>query len=968
MTNSDFTPGQRWISNTEPELGLGIIESSDFRTIRIRFPASGEIRMYAKQETPLTRVRFSQHDVLEDANKHTLLVHEAIEQDGLLTYIGEDKDGNSWQLNETQLNAGMKLNKPRDRLLNAQFDKNSSYILRVKTLNMLNTLLPSPVLGLCGPRVSLVPHQLFIAHEVSTRSAPRVLLADEVGLGKTIEAGLIIHQQLLLGRAQRILILVPETLQHQWLVEMLRRFNLRFSIFNEERCAAFDEEDENPFQTEQLVLCSIEFLQQSAKRNAQALAGQWDTLVVDEAHHLQWQPDQASPEYQTVEALSRTTPGVLLLTATPEQLGAAGHFARLRLLDPDRFYSFEEFIEEESLYEPVANAAETLQDGNELNEADIDALHLALADSNTGKELLQDLLVTGNKDQTIRNKLIKLLSDRHGTGRILFRNTRNTIKGFPQRELVSFPLTAPADYLEPILQASREAEPHSDIARFALTPERIYQMHKSDTMPAWTALDPRVDWLYRKLKELRSHKVLVICASPTTVLELEEVLRTRYGLHAAVFHEAMSIIERDRAAAYFADQEQGTPVLICSEIGSEGRNFQFSHHLLLFDLPLNPDLLEQRIGRLDRIGQKHTIQILVPYIENSAQAIMLDWYHQGINAFNKTCPAGVNVFDAVTDDLLSLLQNPAQDASKKEALIAATIPIFNDITLRLQQGRDRLLELNSFREDEALHIVQQISMQNSLIELGNYVELVFDTYGLDHEPRDNKSFVVHPSDHMLVQQFPELPEDGMTYTFDREHALVHEDQHFLSWEHPMLTAAMELILSSEQGNSTLAIIKHPSLKTGDILIEAIFRVEGTAPQKLQISRFLPPTTIRVLVDSKLNDLSHKLAFEKIVPLPVELDPYTLRQIIDSQQFKLRKMMEQAESLSQDQVPEIISDARLTMRIALQTERQRLHELQQVNPNVRNEEIEFIDHQIEQLDEYIHQTTQRLDAIRLIIAA
>ena len=79
MKNSDFTPGQRWISDSEPELGLGILEDSDFRSIRISFPASGEIRMYSKHETPLTRVRFSQHDVVEDTEKRTLLVHEISE-------------------------------------------------------------------------------------------------------------------------------------------------------------------------------------------------------------------------------------------------------------------------------------------------------------------------------------------------------------------------------------------------------------------------------------------------------------------------------------------------------------------------------------------------------------------------------------------------------------------------------------------------------------------------------------------------------------------------------------------------------------------------------------------------------------------------------------------------------------------------------------------------------------------------
>lgn len=114
----------------------------------------------------------------------------------------------------------------------------------------------------------------------------------------------------------------------------------------------------------------------------------------------------------------------------------------------------------------------------------------------------------------------------------------------------------------------------------------------------------------------RSQKVLVICAKATTALQLEQVLREREGIRAAVFHEGMSIIERDRAAARFAEEDTGAQVLLCSEIGSEGRNFQFASNLVMFDLPFNPDLLEQRIGRLDRIGRAHDIQIHVPYLKN----------------------------------------------------------------------------------------------------------------------------------------------------------------------------------------------------------------------------------------------------------------------------------------------------------------------------------------------------------------
>ncbi len=969
MTNNDFIPGQRWISDTEPELGLGVIAQADTRTVSLYFPASDENRTYAREGSPLTRVRFSQHDRIEDIDGSKIRVEEVSETDGLLTYIGEDEAGEKRRIEEGYLNHAMKLNKPRDRLFNLQLDKNSAYELRYITLNRLHSLLPSPIRGLAGARVSLVPHQLFIAHELASRSAPRALLADEVGLGKTIEAGLILHQQYLNGRARRILIMVPETLQHQWLVEMLRRFNLRFSIFNEQRCASLAHENENPFHSEQLVLCNQNFLQENPLRREQILAGNWDTLVVDEAHHLQWHTGKASPEYELVEALSKVTPGVLLLTATPEQLGTEGHFARLRLLDPDRFFNLDEFLAEETLYAPIAHAVEDLQDSGHLNEVNRQALTLALADSPQALELLERLTDTKEKDRIEAAEiLIQLLRDRHGTGRILFRNSRNTIKGFPPRELQSFALEAETSYLETVVQATKNAEPHVDIARFALTPERIYQEHKQDHERDWVDRDPRVDWLYQTIKSLRGKKILVICASAATVLELEAALRQRHGLHAAVFHEAMSIIERDRAAAWFADMEEGVQTLLCSEIGSEGRNFQFAHHLIMFDLPLNPDLLEQRIGRLDRIGQKHAIQILVPFIKDSAQAIMLDWYHQAIDAFTRTCPAGQSVYQQVETDLLCLLQQPQDSAAAKQALLQQTRPLYQEISTRLQQGRDRLLELNSFRENEARQIVSLLEKQDQDCTCADYMQLVFDTYGVDYEQHDFKSHVAHPSDHMLIHHFPELPAEGLTLTYSRKHALVHEDQHFMSWEHPMVTGVMDLILSSEQGNAALAICKHPKLKTGDILLETLFRIEAAAPRQLQIAHFLPPQLIRLLLDARFNDHSDVIPITELEALAVDLDAYTLRQIIDNQQDSLRKIIEHAEAQAADQLPLILDSHTTLMQKRLGQEIQRLQELQRINPNVRDEEIAFLENQRSQLTDYMQQTGLRLDALRLIIAA
>ena len=171
----------------------------------------------------------------------------------------------------------------------------------------------------------------------------------------------------------------------------------------------------------------------------------------------------------------------------------------------------------------------------------------------------------------------------------------------------------------------------------------------------------------------------MICASAETALELEQALRTQQGIRAAVFHEGLSIVERDRAAAYFAVSDGGAQVLICSEIGSEGRNFQFSHHLILFDLPLNPDLLEQRIGRLDRIGQQHTTEIHVPYMRGTAQEIMFRWYQEALEAFEHTCPTGHALFVQVKARLLNALCNVETGMRELPALIATTADLRREL-------------------------------------------------------------------------------------------------------------------------------------------------------------------------------------------------------------------------------------------------------------------------------------------------
>ncbi len=933
----NFISGQRWISNTESELGLGLILDVEFNRVTVLFLACDEKRIYAIDNAPLTRVRFSVGDTIESVDEEKLIVLKIIDQEGILTYICQNEDDDTIELDEMELNHHSQFNKPQDRLFTGQTDPNAWFSLRYETWQRLEQHAQSPVKGLLGGRAALIPHQIFIAHEASNRAAPRIMLADEVGLGKTIEAGLILHHRLINGLSKRILIIVPESLLHQWLVEMLRRFNLHFSIFDELRCLSelgdngFDEEEDvynqaNPFLSEQFVLCSQSFFSDYPNRQEQALDAGWDMVIVDEAHHLEWSENAPSDDYLFVEQLSQISPSLILLTATPEQLGKESHFARLRLLDPNRFYSFSAYLEEEESFEPVANAAKSLLANKPLTHKELEALTQLLKDDNVDKILHQ--LDDEQTAPQARQTLINILLDHHGTGRILFRNSRQTVQGFPQREYFGYSLS-------------------------------------SDTTEGTLQEDERYLWLVDKIKHLSGQKALLICKHAQTAIDLELILKHRAGIPSAVFHEEMSIIERDRAAAYFADTESNARLLICSEIGSEGRNFQFLHHLILWDLPQNPDLLQQRIGRLDRIGQKHIIQIHVPYLENTPQAILYRWYDEGLNAFSANNSAAQQVADMLHLELNTLLTE--NDPAQLDTFIEKTKKLSKDIEIQLHQGRDQLLELNSCRKDIADDFIAQLRTYENENTLWDYMEAVFDCYGVDTEEVSSDTHTITPSEHLRCETFPYLnQEDGLTVTVSRAQALAREDLQFLTWEHPLVTASMDMVLSSDTGNASISTIKHPDLKAGQFLLECLFVIEHSAPAELQLGRFLPNTPIRVLINQVQKDVTEEFPHHSLIDSGIPFDKHAITLFLGKQRALLLKLLGFAQAQAQEKRDILCERATQLMLDSLTNEIKRLVRLKKVNPSITQHEIETLKDMTLLIHENIQIAQLRLDAVRFII--
>jgi len=895
--------GQRWVSDTEPELGLGIILKANHSSADISFPAAKETRCYALESAPIRRVSFTKGEFITciDGVDYEVL---GIEEDkGIISYITKSKS-----IVESQLSDTMSFYSPFDRLHASIIDDPYLFKLRTEARYRDYALRRSPVRGYVGMRGDIIPHQISIASELCKRLHPRALLSDEVGLGKTIEACLVMHQLHLTGRAERILIILPEPLVNQWFVELLRKFNLLFSIFDEERCLSIEQADEsNPFIDSQLVIASLDFFTQHTERAAQALEASWDLLIIDEVHHVEWLPDSTSNEYNLIESFSNSIPSVLLLSATPQQLGIDSHFGRLRLLDPQRFSSLNEFQTSSANYEELAQLIERITTVDELPLADIEWLEKNSDSFNI------DVL---KKSPQERRELVDQLLDRFGIGRVMFRNTRDHLEGFPKR-----------------------------IPHFTEIPESADSQKE------------KLSWLINLLKSHSSEKFLLITKYKETVENLITELHHEIKIDVAAFHEDLSLNQRDRNAAFFAKPE-GARLLICSEIGSEGRNFQFCHHLIMWDLPDHPELLEQRIGRLDRIGQTTDINLHIPYIENSPNALLAKWYHEGLAAFEKTVKGADEIFNQ-----MELLLNDAKTdftLHKLNKLVVETNKVREQIQSKLSRGYDKLLELQSNRSRQTKSIIKKIAQADDSIDLEKFLVKLWDHFRLDVEELGNSSYFLKPG-HVITDAFPNIPDQGITVTFRREIARSREDIGFISMDHPITRASFDLFLGSEAGNTSF--ISWQAGKEKALILEALYLFESIAPSHLHIDRFMPPTPVRVVIDHEGNDLS--------------TDPTILT--LNQPSGNIRKLM-QLEKIRKELVPQLKNSAlsnakkhtddlrnKAKERIdkSLLPEINRLTELAKVNPLVKEKDIEEMVKSRALLHQHIDSSRLRLDSIRLI---
>ncbi len=893
-----YIKGQRWYSEGEPELGLGLVMGAANKRIEMYFPLSNEQRIYSAQNPPLKRFSLKVGDKFTTSEQVEFLVKDIQENEGIIFYLGEDDS----IVPEMSLDSKIDLSGPLHRLQAANFDSPQFNQLRYQSYLNTRHYQEFPYKGFLGAKIRLIPHQAYVVNTVLEMQSPKVMLCDEVGLGKTIEAALILHSLIQNELVENCLIVVPDSLVNQWFVELYKKFNLSFLTLNSET-------EDIDFSTARRVIVSSKMINEDPAIAAELEQISWDMLIIDESHQFNF-ADQEAPSIKLFQQINEKCHAALFLSATPEVLGAKNLFNQLHFLDKDKYTSFEDF---QSLITTSQSISKLITQKNLLTKYDA----------------LKDYFTKAEFDQfETEEELTQAIIDRFGTGRNYFRNSRSNLENYSR------------------LFNDRILHPYA-ISLDSKINDKI-------------VLENKTGILVDLIKRFPEDKILVICHSKSVVLKLQRHLLELDNFKLAMFHSDQSLMERDRQASYFAD-EAGAQILLSTEVGAEGRNFEFASHLVLFDLPKLPDQLEQRIGRLDRIGQKSDINIHIPYVSHTFEETLFRWYHEVLDAFS-SCPKGANAFyESHHEALVSLLEAPF-DVTTANGFLNTHQATYQKYQKELEEGRDLIVETHSYNDTAAKQIIHDIRDYEEKNSTFQYVDNVFNAIGINFEELNDFVYFIKPSDNMLIPSFPGLSSEGQSVTFDREYSLKFDHIALLSWEHPITKGCFELLLSSPLGNCSA--VKQDRLPRG-IYFEFIVTLQCSDEFKHISAKYLPFTPIRLLLEATGQDVTKKYPKRFIDEHQEALEHQDMAILDNIPKDMLAKLFTKAQDMAQAKSNKYLQDAKDTFTKDIFHEEKRVSSLH-ITAQEKQTQLANLAKIKESITGSIQNASLTIDAIKIIL--
>ncbi len=815
---SMLKPGNRVAHRFNPELGPGVVAEVRGKNAVVDFPDRGERLHFALDSDALEPLVLAPGARARLAATGETVVVEAMIAGGRCRLA----DGREVPADDLwPLPVELPL---EERLARGRLDGFEDLVNRLDGLRLLRLREASGLGSFLGGRVQLFPHQLYAAERACLTDPVRWLLADEVGLGKTVEACLILARLLHTRRAERVLVVAPETLTLQWLGELWRKYHQTFALLDDRRLADLVKDhgaDANPFDVHRRAVLGLETLIARPRLTEQAVAAGIDLLVVDEAHHLRRPPGHpGNPAWRAVAPIAALGRHALLLSATPLEDDAHGFFRLLQLLRPEEFPEeggFEARLARREPLPPCTSAARRADIGG-LPPRQPAPVEIAGPPAAAGWQALDRLV-----------EHLRTLP----AGDALARRKK--------AERVARALSSPAALAAGLDRAERE-----DPALASLVEEARQK-------------DPRVAWLVEQAGHWTKagEKTLVFVAHRETLDELKKAIELAARGRVGVFHEELSPERRDIEVAQFRLPD-GPAVLIATECGGEGRNFQFCRRLVLFDLPWNPTVVEQRIGRLDRIGRTIPTEIVYFRPEIRLGRAVADFYER------------IGIFEEPLGGLERELRHAAH--ALEQAAVAGPGEVspedFAAVLAEAREAQDRVrtaayheLHRDPYRAEMAPAILARVPADLDEVTEDVVVRAV-SRFGFDvEEQRGEGTFRIEFGYEAFLDHLPGVP-PGAAFlgTFDREAGVDDESLDFFASGHPLVEGVLTELEEGPRGRVTA------------------FQIAGGEDLFALLALYKRGAEIEaVVVDSAGRprpDWAEKLVAAPIVPEPVEIKKWT----------------------------------------------------------------------------------------------
>ena len=824
------------------------------------------------------------------------------------------------------------LDDPFERFRANQLGTAEQFNLRSVASDLWTRHLHDSLVSLSHARVDLKPHQVSVVHRVTSSYPHRFLLCDEVGLGKTIEAAMVVKELRARGLAGRVLILVPSGLVRQWQFELKTKFNETFAIFDNNTFQYLKSKGvRNPWTDHDSVITSQTWASWSQERRDEIASVDWDLIIVDEAHHARRQRTGSRVTvtnlYRLVSELTSRPEfarrGVLFLTATPLQLQRHELFSLVEMLSPVLFASEDDFVSH-------------LQDLSGLN---------ILVEELTGDGSVSELTerataLLGGQPADLQGldagELIDRLRARHRLSEVLIRNRRSMIGGFLPRKAFRWEVevtederavqiemdsiiadgyreaertrqasvgflmvmwqklaasssrallkslegrrdrllqgriaaSLSAEEAEEDLSADREA---SDIIK-DLPAASVYELSRIDRVIELLKvinIDSKARTFIEKLQELFHEedpdgKVIVFTEFRETQDMLVELCAAQ-GWSAHRFHGQLNSLQKEAAIDSFR-VGTGPQVLVSTEAGGEGRNFQFAHILVNYDLPWNPMRVEQRIGRVDRIGQEHPVTIFNFHVQGTIEGRILDVLERRIHLFEESIGGLDPILGEAEADIRAALRATAEERDNELERVAKRLEE------RVRQAREAETQLKDFILDTksySAEIAQTALQEKESVSQVDFERLItallrsVNTWVDPDQDKVDRRIQFHPP---FTEEHKELIEgqEKRRVCFDPRNFVDSEHVEYFGFGHPIIDALVKRT-TEERHDGATAIRQLPEgtidgLRPG-WQFNWLIKVGGLKPREFLQSIFVDDQgQIDVAIGTAL--LEHSRRFER----------------------------------------------------------------------------------------------------------